>query len=326
MPPEAQAGNGQQSAGGNQGQQPATPPANSQQPNQPQSQSIYEQAGIDEPGREGSATWPQDWREQMFGKEHVKRGERYSDPMKVGNALISLQNRLSSGEFKAVKERPVAGADGQIDPEALKTWKTDQGLPVEATAYEVPLIEGLKVEDLDDAGKARIGVFQEAFFNADMTPAQVKGVMEVYNAEVAKVMEAQAVNDARDRDAVEDALRAEWPGQSYRQNMTANKIFLTETFGADVAGALLNARDGEGRLISNNPAFSRAINQLARAGGMDTMEIGEQKGGTSIEDQIKEINTILETDRSKYYREGLDKKKEKLLEQLERRGRSAPAV
>lgn len=250
----------------------------------------------------------------------AKRLEKYSSPDQVGKALLSLQNRLSSGELKMPKPRPVAGADGKVDPEAVKAWKAEQGLVAEPDGYNFPLGNGVKLEDLDEGGKGRIAKLNGAFFDADLSQTQVDKVVGTYNEMVEESARAQAAMDAKSFDTCEDDLRANW-GADYRDNINANLAFMEKTFGDDMTDAMMGARLGDGSRLMANPAFAKALNGLARAANpYGAAETGETSGGKSVAGRIEEIKQIMKTDIGRYQNEGLDKEYQKLLERLDARG------
>lgn len=260
-----------------------------------------------------SFAWPDNWRQEFTGgdAELLKRAERYADPKAVWNGLIAAQQKLS--ERPQVAPKPQPGADGKIDPEALKTWRQAQGLPLEPKEFKMPLPKGMKDEDIDEGARARIDTLNSAFFDADMTQAQVEKVVGKYN----EIMEAQAeelaVADAKMHDTCEDTLRAEW-GADYRNNIALTTKFMEQTFGNE-ADALFSARTADGRRLFNIPEVAKAFTAIARLSGIDGNESGEAQigGGKSIDQRLQEINQILATNSREYYDKKLDVEKAELL-------------
>lgn len=275
-------------------------------------------AGVDPPGSPGSTTWPENWRVQMAGGDEkvAKQLERYATPDQVGAAFLGLRQRVSSGELKIAAQRP---GDGTT-PEQLKAWKTEQGLPTEAGEYKFPLPDQVRLEDLPQDAKDRIGKFTGFFYDADLTQSQVDRLVAGYNDVAEKEAQAQAVADAKLLDDCEDNLRAAWGGE-YRPNMKATFTFLESKFGQDM-DALMSARTADGRRLINIPAVAKVFHSLARAEGIDGLETGDTgaAGGKSVDARIEEINQILQTEPDKYYRENLGDEKLKLLQRKEARG------
>lgn len=251
------------------------------------------------------------------GNEKVlKELERFTDPTKVGNALFSLKQRVSSGELKLLAPKPQGT---EATPEALKAWKAEQGLPPDVADYKFPLPPEVKAEDLPEEAKARIGKFTESFFNADLTQSQVDVIVGRYNEVQMAEAAAQASADAKNRDDTEDALRAAYGGD-FKTTIATGKRFLEKTFGEAGYEAMVTARAADGRRLMDMPDVVKALNQLARENSFDGVETGEvTTGGKSVDQRLEEINHILATDRGKYFADKLDVEKQKLLERKEAR-------
>lgn len=308
--------------GGTPSPQPAAPsPApGTQGQNQPTAKgSLFEDAGLPEPGTKGSTTWPEDWRLQLAGGDakRAKELERYASPDKVAESWFGLRQRVGSGEFRANTPKPTGEG---VTPEQVAAWKQERGLPVEAKEYPFPLMKGVTMEDLGEDGAKVLDQFRGAFFEADMTPQQAERIVGEYNKIQEAEAEAQAVNDGKLKDGCEDALRADW-GAEFRTNMASTFKFLGKTFGEEGLDALMTARDIEGRRIINMPGVVKALHQLARSNGIDDFEGGEpMQGGKTVDQRLAEINQILSTNKAEYLAKGLDKEKMALLERKERAG------
>lgn len=267
-------------------------------PEQQQPPSIYSQAGVPEPGAPGSSTFPENWRELIAGGDEKKLAilKRYEGFDKFGNAHFGLVQRISSGEFKASKPKPT-GAN--VDPEALKAWRAEQGLPDSVEVIKFPLMEGVKMEDLDAGGKSRVAAFTKAFFDNDLTQAQVDGLMGVYNQMQASELQAQATQDAKLADETEDALRADF-GTQFKPTILATKKFLSDTFG-ELADPLALARLPDGRRIMDVPVIAKAFASIARLSGIDMNETGDGTAGKTVDARIAEIEGYMsEVGRPKY--------------------------
>lgn len=276
---------------------------------------LAEHAGLDT-----KTVWPETWRESAAGGDEKKLAQlkRFASPDKWADSHFSLVQRIATGEFRSNAPKPT-GDD--VKPEAVKAWKTERGLPADIADIKVPLPAGAKMEDLDEGAKARIGHFTKAFFDGDLTQAQVDHVMTQYNEYAEKEARDMAVADATQRDGLEDSLRADW-GAEFRTNIQMTDRFMQKTFGEEGADDIMGARTADGRRLFNIPGVFKALTELARQAGVDDNEGGEsQVGGKSVDARIKEINEILVSDRARYRRENLDVEKQALLERKEARGR-----
>lgn len=303
-PPPASAANGQPPANGAQAD-PGKPA------DQGKSGTLYTDAGLEEPGKAGSNAWPSDWREQMAAGD-AKSAEalkRFQNPSDVAKSFLAAQQRIRSGEYK--RDAPASDK-----PEDIKAWREERGIPDDPSAYELPLVPGVDMENLDADSKAAIGLLQTGLHTANLTKEQGAVVAKAIADLGLKQMEAMAQKDAQARDAVEDALRAEW-GPDYRANIMTNGAFLKKHFG-DGMNELLEARTPSGKRLADMPEFNKAINAWARTEGGDVLFAGEGTAVKGIDARIAEIKHIMNTDFARYSREKLGDEYAALLAKKER--------
>lgn len=277
--------------------------------------SIYEAVGELEPGQEGSASWPSDWRDQVASAigdpAAIKALERYGSPVEMGKALIAAQQKIRTGEYK----RAAPKGDS---PEEVKAWREEQGIPESPDGYDLPAVPGVDMSTMDEGTKASLGIIKGALHSANLNKEQAGVVAQSLVQVAAAQAEAAAQADAQNRDAIEDTLRAEW-GAEYRRNIDINGAFLTKHFG-DGMDDLLNARTPTGMRLADSPEFNKFLNTMAREGGGDILFAGDPKGGASIDSRLDEIKQIMGRDMGEYLSKGLDKEYAKLLERKEARG------
>ncbi len=298
--------------------QQQAPPASKPDAAKPEAKgSIYADLGEPEPGEKDSTSWPSTWREDMAkGIEDPKAADvlkRYQSPADLAKALIAAQQRIRSGEYK--RAAPV----DPDNPEAMKTWREEQGIPVEPKEYELPALAGVEFDKLPEDVRENIGAIRSTFHEANLTKEQGTKVAGAITALAEKQMEAKANLQAEMMDKCEDDLRQEW-GRDYKTNLTMNIKFVEDTFGADMVDALLFAETPDGRRLADIPGFNKAINAMARAGGSDVLYDGESGGAKSISSRIAEIEKVMKTDFGKYQRE-LEPEYRGLLEEQEKRGK-----
>lgn len=295
--------------------QPTDPNPKSQQQGDPKGGgqgSIYADVGLDEPGAKGSTAWPENWRLDMAGGDEklAKQLERYQNPGDVSKALLAAQQRIRSGEYRRVTPPP----DGK-DEAALAAWREENGLPKDAAEYSFDgVVEGFSMEKADPTTKAALTEFQKTFHGANLTKDQAAGVMKGITAVTMKQMEEQAIADAEYGDTAEDTLRAEW-GAEYRKNVEANLKFLKQKLGDEGALGLLRARTPDGRILGDNPALSKLINEMVRMDGGDEIYGGggDAKG---VDSRIAEIQALMGTDG---YTNAIADEYQKLIEKREAR-------
>lgn len=319
-------------------QSPTPDPAAQQQTAQPDPNAKPAGTIYDKPDDSGTPAEPAAWRDEavaaakarliasgMDEKEADKLAEknkaylgRYSSVTDALLANLEMRQKLSTGEYKKAGPPPE-----NADPEAMKAWRAENGLPVDPSEYELPAVKGVDMSKLDDATKADIDFLRTGIHGLNLTKQQGEGVAQLLVALSEKKAEAEAAEmaqaTAREMTMAEDTLRKEW-GPDYRTNHAMNLAFFEKLFG-DQTDAVLEARLPDGRKLGNLVEFSRAANALARQFKVsDVMYDGDKGQNVSIASRRAEIESIMKTDMNRYYREGLDKEYTRILGELENRG------
>lgn len=252
--------------------------------------------------KDAQGHWPDDWREKLAGEDDkfLKQLKRLSSPEGLAKKTRSLEQKLSSGEYKRVL--PEGATDEQV-----AEWRKEVGIPDKPDGYEMPKISGFEWSDDD---KAIAKTYFEKVHGKNASPEVVSASMEWY-AELQQQTEAKVYEaDVKNKEETEDALRAEWGGE-YRGNLALVKRFIDNDLphGEEVAYARLP----DGRRLIETPEFVKWISDNARAtygdGGILTGE-----GASAMANRKEEIQKIMRTDLPKYYEDGLDKEYSKILE------------
>jgi hypothetical protein len=307
-PPAGVAGEGDLPAGDT---PPATPPKRT---------SIYDDAGIPEPGKEGSPAWPEDWRDQFVQgiedpgerEKALNQMKRYQSPAEVAKANLALRQRISSGEY-------TRGLPQDATPEQVAEWRAEQGLPEDPSGYELPIAMDGKPEEMTDEQKSVYEGWQGVFHENNVPPALATKLTEYANDVFAAQMEAMAEHDAKAADASEDALRTDWSTE-FRNNVQMNNKLLQDSFGEEGAQNLLNARMADGTLVKHSVEVAKFLNKMARESGLSSSwEGGEVVGGQGLLDRKAEIEGIMKTDLAAYQK--LKPEYEQILQKLEGQGK-----
>ena len=270
-------------------------------PSAPPKRSIYDDAGVEEPGKEGSTSWPSDWREQFVKdiadeterEKALNQMKRFQSPSEVSKAMLTIRQRLSTGEYQRAMPDP-------SDEAAVKEWRAEQGLPEDPTGYELPLAMGEDISSFNDAQKAAYEGWQKVFHENNVKPEIAKSLVEYANDLVEAQAEAMADHDAQMKEQFEDTLRADW-SSDYRTNLKMNDAYLMNALGEDLAMAWGNARMPDGTALKHHPGIAKMINEMARASGLtSTFEGGEITGGQGLLDKKAEIEKLMSTDLAEY--------------------------
>jgi len=210
-----------------------------------------------EGGRQPNAeksTWPEDWRTQIAGTDEGlnKRLSRYSSPKDVANALLSVQNRISSGELRSTL--PKNATEDQV-----KAWRAENGIPEAPDKYDLKLADGLVV-GADD--KPLIDKLMVSMHKVNAPAGIASEVVNFYYQTKQEEEAARQTKDAEAARAASDALHAEW-GAEFRPNM--NMIDgLLDTAPAGVKDLLKFGRLSDGTPIMAHPDAIRWLNNMAR--------------------------------------------------------------
>jgi hypothetical protein len=197
-----------------------------------------------------------DWRAQMAGddKDAAKRLARFAAPADVFKSFRSLEQKISSGEFK----KPLSET---ATPEEKTAWRKENGLPEKADEYvaKLALPNGLVI---GEAEKPVVAELAAVAHESNLDPKAFNGLVAKYYEIQDQARQKQEDADAKFKVDSEDALRKDWQGADFRRNLTAVNNLIS-TWPEGLASAVLAGRDPNGRKLGDNPAFIRQLASLA---------------------------------------------------------------
>lgn len=263
-----------------------------------------------------TATWPDDWREQLAGGDEafLKQLKRYASPANYAKAGYEAQQRIRAGQAREpLPENP--------SPEQLTEWRKANGIPETADGYTIEPGDGLVFGEAD---KPMLDAFRAFAHERNWTPAQVNQGAQF----VAQLGEQQrAALDQADktfRMEAQDTLQEEW-GREFRPNLQNLRNMVDRYGEPGVADVVMGARGADGKLIGDNPAFLRLMSTLARElNPLGTVvPAGVQDGGKAAEAELAELRAKM-GDRGSDYWQGPNAEKNQaryraLLTALEKR-------
>jgi hypothetical protein len=236
-----------------------------------------------------------DWRTQMAGDdaEALKRLARFTDPGAVFKSFRSLEQKISSGEYK----KPL---DEKATPEQKAEWRKANGLPEKADDYvsKLALPNGLV---LGEAEKGVVGEIAAVALDRNMTPDAFNGIVaKYYEIQDAQRQKQEDADDAF-KLASEDALRKDWQGPDYRRNLTAVNNLIA-TWPEELATSLLAARDPNGRKLGDNPTLIRQLANIAMElnPAATLVPAGTTDPGKNVQSRLDEIRTMRRNDPDAY--------------------------
>lgn len=240
---------------------------------------------------------PPTWRQIVAGDnpEHLKTLERFQSPKALYESYAALRGKMSSGELRQISPFPEKGT-----PEQQAAWRAENGIPLEPKGdkgYKLALPDGVVLGDDD---KEVVDHFADAAHAAHMRPEHFNATVAWYLQERAARMEKRTEQDTEFRMSSEDKLRAEWQGD-YRANVARISAMLDQA-PQGVKDLVAGARAHDGTIIGDHPEVLRWLADVARqlnpAGVIIPAAGGNQ--ASSIEDEIKQIEEVMEKDRAKY--------------------------
>src|SRR5260221_8903666 len=162
---------------------------------------------IPTPASNEKGYWPEGWQARIAGtdEKELKQIGRYASPEDIWKKARSLEQRLSSGEYRAVLPK-------DPKPEELASWRKDNGIPEAADKYD---LKGLKIPESD---KAIVSGIVTRLHAHNPAPAVVREAIQAYYDQQETQSQARAQKDDEQRHAALDALNGEW-GRGFRRNV-----------------------------------------------------------------------------------------------------------
>jgi len=252
--------------------------------------------------------WGDDWRDRIAdgaGKdaEDLKKlANKYGSPNGVAKALLAAQREISTrGLAKPKPEDPT-------DEKAMAEWRQSVGIPKDPTGYKLP---DTVLKALTDEDKPVLAQFTEFAHKKGMTPDAVAGATEWYIESQRAVEEMRVQKDAKDSEDCADLLSSEWSRAEFKGNKQLAIRFLESTpLGPEGWGMMRNQK---GALLANDPDFMKWASDMGREKFGDTV-FASPDAEVKHTTRKKEIETIMNSDIDRYYREKLDVELLSLLE------------
>lgn len=228
-----------------------------------------------------------DWRADIAGDDDKFKStlDRYADPQSFGNAHREAVQKIRSGEMRA--ELPE-----DADEDAIKEFRRNNNIPLEAAGYLENLPEGLVVGEND---KEIMGDFMETLHGVNADPKVAHAAIDWYNKFEEAQQDMKADMDAEHTKESTDKLREDW-GPDYRANMNLINSALSTFFGESASEQLINGRYLDGRGFFNDPEVMTGFAQMARmVNDIAPLVAQDADKMQSITDEIAEIQSKMGT-------------------------------
>jgi hypothetical protein len=206
-----------------------------------------------------TAGFPETWRHDMAAGDRafLKTLDRFDSPAAVAKAYKELTTKLSSGELRAAKP-----PGDNATPEELAAWRLDHGLPENAAAY----VAGLAFADGTVPGESDqplLANFAELAAKGSWTGEQYNDAVGWYFAMQDRLAAQRQLAEAEFKAQATSDLIREW-GTDYTLNRNVVSQFFDRNFPHQFKIDVFNARLPDGRILANDPAFNKAILELAK--------------------------------------------------------------
>lgn len=209
------------------------------------------------------ADFPADWRDKVAAstrpgdkrfRERLDRFATYSDVVK---SWLGLEERVSSGELKAIPQPP--GKDAK--PEDVAAWRKSQGLPDNAAAYvqNLALPEGMKPGEADKPLLEAVGALA---LEKNYPQQAVNDFVGLYYTLQDSLNSQRVEMDNEYRASVTQALEQDM-GADFKPNMNALRRFWAD-HPKELTGTIMSARTADGRLLGDIPEVIKFFAQNAR--------------------------------------------------------------
>lgn len=233
--------------------------------------------------------WDADhWRATWAGDDAKKKAfaERRTDLKAALDSAYAADSKIAelSAAAKAVLPKDAT-------PEQLTQYRKDNGIPEKPEAYFDTLPKAV-VEGLDDDSKAMLTPYMGLVRDLNLPPEAAAKVVQVWQAEQDRQVEARIAADKALTLKTEDALRTDW-GNNYRAEIN-NVTNLLAGFPEAVQEAFYQARTPDGNALTGTPEVVRALAQLARMISPYSVPVGNDGGSLDqkgVEARITEIES-----------------------------------
>lgn len=236
-------------------------------------------------------------------RKELSRYKSAEDYMLAG---FAAREKIRSGEYRKTK------LPEDATEEEVAAWRKDNGIPEKPAAYEIPKVAGHRWTEDDDPF---IESFKGIAHNANFSQSQMDAAAKWYAATMAEqqdqYLQMMSSLDKEDRETARDTLRAELGGSDFKPSLILMERLLKDEeampngIGEKMMSARYQDEDGRSRRLINNPDIARFLISVARdTYGDNAMISGDAR--TTMNNRKKEIEDLMSTDITEYYRRGWD--------------------
>jgi hypothetical protein len=270
-----------------------------------------ESAGATEDKDESEGYWPADWREQVAkhasaGNEkayerELRRLQRVTDPAAIYGNYREAEAKISSNKaiFKPGKD---------ASEEDIKAYHKALGVPDKPEDY----LENLELpheQTIGDEDQQVIVEFAEQMHESGASQEVMNRALSWYYERQEAAAAQQDDMDERQKYEAEAELKEEYGAAYRRKTAGIASLFATAPGGPDVSNdeslyaRLIGGRLADGTLVGNDPDMVRWLTSLAGDVNPAAQTLPDGMGSAkSVEDEIKDIEKVMRTDKREYFK------------------------
>jgi hypothetical protein len=253
--------------------------------------------------------WPDDWRDKMADylaagddkakAKRLKQLERYVDPTALSAKAFELEAKLGAGGLTKIP-----GEDATDEERAA--YHKAIGVPEDPKEYvdNLSLPEGMTLGEQD---KALAGDFAQALHGAGAPQNVMDAAYNWYlRNEEARAAEVDRQDDENRTEAM-NALKEEYGPALERNTNAISSLFAYAPGGSDMENdaslfnRLLTGRMADGTIIGDDPDMVKFMVSVAKEINPVATVVDDAGGtGKGLDEEIKEIENTMRTDRRSY--------------------------
>lgn len=244
---------------------------------------------------------PENWRQDAVDNmrlndpdaaaRELKRLERFKTPQDWLKSTYEGHQKISKGEI-------TAGLPENPTDEQVAQYREANGIPAEATGYELDLGEGVTLSEGD---KSIVDAMLPIAHASHIPNAAMSGLSKAFFEARAKQASERHAQDELDKQATDKLLREEWQSD-FQANTNIFSAFV-DSLPEDSRKEFSNMRGPGGKGLANNPAIINAIVDLMRKANPTVTVVPASDGNPlkTMDDELASLNKMMVEEPDKWY-------------------------
>jgi hypothetical protein len=261
---------------------------------------------------------PENWRNEIvsgLGLEGEEATKRLNQLGRISD-LPSAFKKMFSAEDKIREGMATNKLADDATEEQVTEWRKANDVPLEATAYEIDLGEGVT---LNDADKGMLGKIQEAAHEMNVSNGAMNAIANKFFEERAADVERISKQDEVNGLDTEKGLKQVWASDFDRNvNILGSAL---NAMPEGLSDALHTMRDANGKALVHNPTFLNWMleKELLANPTATIAPSGGSGGAKGLSDRKAEIEKVMAESPDSYYKDNAMQKEYRSLLEAEDR-------